>query len=157
MISSGLKAVRYRGRRARSAISRHGPIATNPHARRRSSTLPRQRRGPPCVAEASGAHCAGAPRATGTRASPNENRLVAPRVAPGRLSRRRRRVSRGRRAPSGRRGPGSACPTCVSVHTPIVVATLMHPPTKCNGTTFANNMPKTNAETGPLRATVSDL
>ena len=57
------------------------------------------------------AHCARAPRATGTRASPNENRLVAPRAARGRLSRRRRRfpeggVSAGR---SGRRRSRCCC------------------------------------------------
>ena len=76
-------------RRVRSAISRHGPIATNPHARRRSSTLPRQRRGPPCVAEASGAHRAGALHGRPEPSLTNKNRLVAPRVASGRLSRRR--------------------------------------------------------------------
>ena len=81
-------------RARRSANSRHGPITTSPNAHRRSSTLPRQRRGAPYVAEVSGAHRAGAARATETEPHPNENRLVAPRVMLGRLSRRRRQVFR---------------------------------------------------------------
>ena len=100
-----LRVIGHRdGRRVRSAISRHGPITTSPHAHRRSSTLPRQqRRGPPSVAEASGAHRAGgASRAAEYEPHPNENRLVAPRVALGRVSRRRRRVFSGRRACAGR-------------------------------------------------------
>ena len=51
----------------------------------------------PYVAEASGAHRAGAPRATGTGPHPKESRLVGPRVALGRLSRRRRWRTWGRR------------------------------------------------------------
>ena len=92
-------------RARRSANSRHGPIMTSAHASRRSSTIPRQRRGPPYVAETSGAHRAGATRATGTGPHPRENRLVAPRVASGRLSRRRRRVPRGRRERWAKRTP----------------------------------------------------
>ena len=79
--------------------------ATGPHAHRRSPTIPRQRRGPPLVAEASGAHRAAAVRATGTEPHPGQNRVVAPRAAPGRLSRRRRRVPRGRRERWAKRTP----------------------------------------------------
>ena len=42
----------------------------SPHAHRRSSTLPRQRRGPPYVAEASGAHRAAGRAGDRNRASP---------------------------------------------------------------------------------------
>ena len=77
----------------------------SPHAHRRSSTLPRQRRGPPYVAEAFGAHRAGAARRPESEPHPNENRLVALREALGRLSRRRRRVPRGRRERWAKRTP----------------------------------------------------
>ena len=58
-------------------------------AHHRSSTLPRQRRGTPLVAEAF--LCSSRGRAAGRRTEPhpNENRLVAPRAALGRFSRRR--------------------------------------------------------------------
>ena len=105
--SRGTLAASYvRSSAALSASSRHGPIATSPGgAHRRSSTLPCQRCGPPYVAEAFGAHRAGAARATVIRTSPNENRLVALREALGRLSRRRRRVPRGRRERWAKRTP----------------------------------------------------
>ena len=80
-----------RERRApRSANSRHGPITdeyprTPPLVDASSSTplSPVRGRGVP--------HRAAAARATGTEPHPNKNRVVAPRVALGRLSRRRLR------------------------------------------------------------------
>ena len=94
---AALVLFRIYARARRSANSRHGPIASVPTrtaARRRflvNAAVPRTwPRRPGLIARL-------AARATGTEPHPKENRLVAPRVASGRLSRRRRRAVRGRR------------------------------------------------------------
>ena len=100
-----LPDIRTRRTTRRAANSRHGRHHDESRIHSRSSTLPRQRRGTPLVAEAF--LCSSRGRAAGRRTEPhpNENRLVAPRVALGRLSRRRRRVPRGRRERWAKRTP----------------------------------------------------
>ena len=92
----------------RTACARQFPgtgTTTTSHAHRRSSTLPRQRRVPRTWPRRSGLIAHGLPAGDRNRASLNKNRVVAPRVALGRLSRRRRRVPRGRRERWAKRTP----------------------------------------------------